>query len=346
MADLLRHASHEGRSVAELLCGTVACWFLACSPPSAAWVAQIDLGVGSQAAIAAPSLAVGFDRTCVLRDRVLICWGAGEPPIAITSIVNATHVAASSHGMVVGTGDGDVIEWVDPGIPDAARRVHIGTIADLSVDRAQDRVCAVDMGGGVHCWLLGQPASVMAPILGASRIAVGAGFACATGAAPGAYCWRTDTDVPASVTPCASGASSLRVAEVSSIGAWRDRFWSISGGDLTLSGEVPSWHVNTPGVVQLCQGAGFECAVLSSGTIVCSGDSLGGVLGDGVETGSSEYSVDHHFNEAVEVACGDRRACGRMRNGQIFCWGQNFPWGVLSSEVGATTPTEVVLPPG
>ena len=95
------------------------------------------------------------------------------------------------------------------------------------------------------------------------------------------------------------------------------------------------------GVTQLSTGGDHSCARLSTGKVVCWGDSSSGALGDGTDGSDSLYpgpvantTGDGDLAAVTAVDAGSNSTCARLANGQARCWGngsQRPPWATATS---------------
>lgn len=105
-----------------------------------------------------------------------------------------------------------------------------------------------------------------------------------------------------------------------------------AGGDISF----PS------GVSQLVAGAGFNCALLSDGTVHCWGRNGAGQLGlgnnqnigdDGADAQPGDVALRLDFagdtNDIARIAAGANHACAVSNGGAIYCWGEEGATGRL-----------------
>ncbi|WP_168210504.1 RCC1 domain-containing protein [Persicimonas caeni] len=95
------------------------------------------------------------------------------------------------------------------------------------------------------------------------------------------------------------------------------------------SGTPPITIPSLDDVVEIAVGDNFTCARLLDWRVECWGDNARGQVGDGRggEGGSqmlaSQPSVVAGLTDVIEVAAGGANACARLRDGRVFCWGDN-----------------------
>ncbi len=122
---------------------------------------------------------------------------------------------------------------------------------------------------------------------------------------------------------------------------------------LGTGGDVPQpGRGQLDDAVQLAAGTGFGCAVVASGAVLCWGINSSGQLGVGPGGPSSRTGagpVNGLPAPAVQVCAGQTHACAALRDGSVWCWGDQNN-GRLGNGVtgGGTqpTPARVQLPGG
>jgi alpha-tubulin suppressor-like RCC1 family protein len=96
-------------------------------------------------------------------------------------------------------------------------------------------------------------------------------------------------------------------------------------------------------VVQVAAGEEFTCARKRDGTVWCWGDNFMGQLGTGdtsVQAVTIPAPVAALGATVADVAAGGERACARLGDGTLWCWGNGYP-GDGSSARQLATPMQV-----
>ena len=246
-----------------MIAGRVAVWLLACVFA----IVCLSIGVGSASAgvITATQISSSDEHACVVDSgHDVSCWGednqeqlGDHQTAARFSPVPADSAADPATGVAVG----------------------------------HDFSCALETGGTVKCWGLGdggrlgdsneftQPTpTAVTSLTDATAITAGSTFACALLAGGEVWCWGNGA-----VTPAAVGGLSDVIA--------------ISAGD------------------------DHTCALIAGGTVKCWGDNADGELGDGQTGGSSAVPVSVlNLSNATGVAAGMDQSCATTPTG-VECWG-------------------------
>lgn len=76
-------------------------------------------------------------------------------------------------------------------------------------------------------------------------------------------------------------------------------------------------------VVQLGGGAGYNCALLSNGTVKCWGGNAHGCLGDGTLVSRTVPTLVGGLSDATAIFAGAQHTCATHANGDLVCWGNN-----------------------
>lgn len=97
--------------------------------------------------------------------------------------------------------------------------------------------------------------------------------------------------------------------------------------------------VASPGVtdaVAITAGRSHSCALRADGTLLCWGANLAGQLGDGsFETRQLLPVPVDGLSEVIDVSAGGEHTCAVVRDGRLFCWGDNDRGQVGPDEAGS-----------
>jgi alpha-tubulin suppressor-like RCC1 family protein len=126
--------------------------------------------------------------------------------------------------------------------------------------------------------------------------------------------------------------------------------WGLNGngqlglGDTTDSHPTPTVVSSITGVVDLCAGGQFTCAIDAAGAVWCWGDDSFGQLGRGTTTATAQTMPAPSLvtTGALDVECGYRHACAVVDTGtgvELRCWGGN-----TQGEVGVVPSTSEPIP--
>jgi alpha-tubulin suppressor-like RCC1 family protein len=185
--------------------------------------------------------------------------------------------------------------------------------------------CAVMQNGGtVDCWglVLGNVTPTPEPMPGLSNVSTGAlggnmtnGFACA---------------LEGNAVLCEGSNSSGELGNGSNVD---------SNTPVAVTGITSS-----PTAVGA--GAGFACALLSTGTVECWGDNVSGDLGNPDASTPSPNPVPVvNLTDATGLAVGSDFACALIAGGSVECWGDNT-YGILGSDEAGTSSNVPVIVSG
>jgi alpha-tubulin suppressor-like RCC1 family protein len=332
--------------------GAAYCWGLGTSGQlgnSASLSSNTPVAVTTTGVLSGKTLSqitAGTSHECALGSTgVAYCWGLGtsgqlgnsasatsNAPVAVTTTgalsgLTLTQITAGGLGECALAGTGAAYCWgadtsgqLGNGSPATNSNVAVAVSSTgflsgqtlTQIDGGASHVCALDAGSAVYCWGLntsGQvgntdtavlfyvPAAVMPPQ--AATLAAGAAHACVLRSGK-AYCWGDS----------ANGAL---------------------GNSTTISSGTPA-AVYTGGALlgktltQITGGAGFTCALDSSGAAYCWGLGTSGQLGNGTAA-SSTVPVAVTTSGAlsgvalIQISAGNGFACGLSIAGAAYCWG-------------------------
>jgi alpha-tubulin suppressor-like RCC1 family protein len=188
-----------------------------------------------------------------------------------------------------------------------------------------DHACLLMIGGDVWCWgdnTYGQlghrtqdggacttacPAAPVEGISGATQISAGVEFTCAVIAGGSVQCWgRNDTSQLGRTVSTTCGTMAPMVS----------------------CDDTPAAASAVSGAVQVTAGAGYACARLGSGGVVCWGDNSHGQLGTGSFTPAPAAVAVKSVEGAVDVSASlvGPTTCAAASAG-VWCWGLNAQGG-------------------
>lgn len=209
-------------------------------------------------------------------------------------------------------------------------------------------------------------------------VAAGLSHTCAIAADSSAYCWgsnefgqlgmtdttrcaRLDRLIPCETRPraAAAGIKVLQVAAGGShtcgIGAdgrvycWGDNLYGQLGDPAIRQSATPTAALAAGLFTAVAAGGSFTCALRSDGVVLCWGANATGQNGSAVVGPGSAIPVAVQSSQRfASIAAGDRRACGRVPDGTLYCWGAE--WVGRSAQGTEVTraiaqPTRVLLSP-
>jgi hypothetical protein len=209
------------------------------------------------------------------------------------------------------------------------------------------------------------PADARPPGPNVLEVALGDAHTCARKPDGTVKCWGDDTKDQIGTTAAADGGIFAQPEDV----AINDAMHIAAGKNHTCvvrtSGHVSCWGDNLLGqlgdgnsntrsatpvdvvglsdAVAVAGGAGFTCAIRSSGVAVCWGDNLGGQLGDGTKTQRLTPTPVSGLNDAVAISAGEAHACAVTAPGKVVCWGDGFNGQLGTGSTGESS-TPVTVP--
>lgn len=102
-------------------------------------------------------------------------------------------------------------------------------------------------------------------------------------------------------------------------------------------------------VVEVANGIAFSCARLRNGRAVCWGANHQGQLGNGSTTDTTRPTLVSNpdgtgpLTDVAEISAGFARACARLTDGQVRCWGYNESGQLGNATPGANATRPVVV---
>lgn len=263
------------------------------------------------------------------------CWGSNEfgaigngslsigsfPPTSV-NIGPVRKLATSSRASCAVTAAAGAKCWGEEmlGQPDqGASRIPLDVsglapgVTDIGVGTAN--VCAVTTAGEVKCWgsnshgVLGTQNNIFAylpmtvfGVFNAKQVAVGRDFACVVSAGGAVRCWG-DNQVSQLGRPALDPDTNLEINITPRL---------VAG----LS----------TGVAQVVAGAGFACALTTSGAVKCWGKNTYGVLGSGAPSGDVQKVpvAVPGLTQVVHLTTAETHVCALRAGGDVLCWGGNM----------------------
>lgn len=289
----------------------------------------------------AKMVATGGSTSCaVLAGGSVSCWGFGESGQLGNGKSSPAYVSKTPVKV--------------EGISNAV------TVSVLASSGNSIAVCAALSNGTLRCWgfngngALANPSSLqqsatpvsVAGLVGVKGISGGLfGTSCAL-AAGRVACWGSDVDgelgngtvsaFPSFMPVTVSGIGNAKmvsagtgfacaVLTTGSIDCWG----SNAQGQLGTGSASPDKSV-TPVVVKGIGNAvavsarwGSACALLTTGTVKCWGDSEDGDLGNGTNNSSLTPVIVKGIRGAKAISSGEFSSCALLATGSVECWGDN-----------------------
>lgn len=352
-------SARSRRRAAPRLILALLTWGLTVFLVSAVPAAHGEQASADHARVAAASLALGDEHSCVLTSTGGVrCWGEGD------------------HGRL---GYGNTVDRGDNETPAVAGDVDLGGTA-VAISAGSRHTCALLTTQRVRCWGSGNsgqlghgsatdigdnetPASVGDVPAGGKvkAISAGAEHTCAVLVSGAVRCWGegddgrlgydSTTDIGAADTPADAGNVPLG-SKATAISAGdrhtcallttrKVRCWGYGfAGRLGYGDEESIGDDETPAsagdvkvggpVLAVSAGALHTCALLTKGRARCWGRGLHGRLGygNGLDIGNDENpsaagNIDFD-DKAVSVTAGGEHSCAIMQDSYLRCWGRSI----------------------
>jgi alpha-tubulin suppressor-like RCC1 family protein len=146
----------------------------------------------------------------------------------------------------------------------------------------------------------------------------------------------------------AGGGHSCRLVTGGGVECWGDN----NAGQIGLGGTYPVTTVASliPGlssVSSIVAGTrSHNCALLTTGRVLCWGDNSTGELGNGTTT-TSATPVDTGISNAIDVAAGEDHSCAVISGGAVLCWGANAAGQLgIGTTTASTSPVSTLITRG
>ena len=269
---------------------------------------------------AKPAWATAFDQALAIAGP-----GGGQrclitPQRTVACIIDGTAPAAPP------------TEPYRPGGPSA-----LPGLADVTaIAVGPQHACAMTAAREVLCWgsggdrlglgvLTRQPRAVsVAGVANATSVEVHAGGGCASTQAGQMVCWGAGSrPAPEGVALPAPVAGVGPVAEVfTSADGLNPCARTATGEVVCLTGGTPSALPGWSAVEDFAPGASHACAVLTGGSVACSGDNASGQLGGPTPAQSTSPITVPGITSASAIASSATASCALLADGTVTCWGR------------------------
>lgn len=142
--------------------------------------------------------------------------------------------------------------------------------------------------------------------------------------------WNESVPCPESSPLCMSASASCLSLTEKHVVQGHVSCGRFTDGSLHCRGEAAALDVDTKaftkitGARSMAAGALHLCALLSDGSVACTGENADGELGTGDQKAPQSLPViAAGIQNAVQVVAGDGFSCARLESGQVQCWGRN-----------------------
>lgn len=251
---------------------------------------------------------VGLQSSCAVRaDGRVFCWGSG------------------GDGRI---GDGNTADALTPrqvsGISDA-----------VAVAVGSDFACAALTGGTVRCWgqVAGSPHSTPIPVpglTGVSTLTTDGNLTCAIAGGRSLRCWDRDltaveqADLPGMRRLALAGGVICAVLQSGHVRCGGDNTYGTLGDGSFVSPAASTFvePVGIDGAADAVVGAGWACAVHTTGEVSCWGSGLWGNLGNGMTGLLTSPVAEPGVSAPAQMIATQDGACVRAA-GTVRCWGAN-----------------------
>lgn len=139
-------------------------------------------------------------------------------------------------------------------------------------------------------------------------------------------------------------------AVVTAIDAGAGLTMATVGGRVVLWGSFGDMEITTPTEVPLmgtfsdvAAGTRHVCALLSSGSVLCSGANERGQLGQGDTMPRTGSSMVPGLDQVTDLAAGRDVTCALRMDGSVWCWGRNDLGQVGGGGADQPVPTQVPM---
>ena len=341
-------------------------------------------------------IATGANHTCALhQDGTISCWGHNyygqlgnvryrygadsSVPVKVSSIDDATAVAAGSAHTCALRSDGTVLCWGDNESQQLGRNqtrrfsrlpVQVEGIADAKdISAGSFHTCALHRDGAVSCWGsderigLNNEDSRIPDIEQGASVKSGDRHTCVLHEDGTITCWGNnnfgqlgrstfeDSAMPVTVTGIAN-AIQITAGDNHTCALFKEKTVSCWGSyslgppietqitSLSAQGQVP----DITGVASVASGGDHSCALYEDSTISCWGIDNYDSFGYPVIYQSAAMRRIQDITDAIAITAGKRHSCALHEGGTISCWGNNA-FGMLGNEDAADEYTEYLSIP-
>jgi len=180
-----------------------------------------------------------------------------------------------------------------------------------------DHTCAIFDSGALACWGRNQAGQL------------GLGDTVDRGSQPdqlGSSLPDVDLGGASAIAVAAGAAHTCAVTDGGDVRCWGDNgYGQLGTGDQVALTRPPVTPVALGTQASAAAaGAGFSCALSTTGQVACWGDNAHGQLGAGDATPRSAPAPAVRLPaKAIAIAAGDDHACALLADGRIACWGAN-----------------------
>lgn len=291
------------RLLGRLLPLALAAALLAIAPPPA----SADEGESAAHPLAAGSISVGYNHTCVVtKAKKVRCWGEGGD--GQLGYGDTRDIGEAQNG--------------DPATPAVAGDVPLGGDA-AAVAVGREHSCALMTTGAVRCW----------GSSGHGQLGYGNEDTVGDGSVPGKETPAAVGDVPLGGTAVAIAAHEYQTCAVMDTGALRcwgqgafGKLGNGSGADIG-DDETPADEGDAPigvSITAVSVGTQHTCVLTTDGAVRCWGRGDSGQLGYGNPDHQSVASAVGDVplgGAASAISAGDAHTCAVLTNGAVRCWG-------------------------
>jgi alpha-tubulin suppressor-like RCC1 family protein len=340
---------------------------------------ESDVPVAVHGIAGAVEVVAGLGFSCANEGQAGVwCWGSGHIPAAklaepeqLTGFGNATRITAA---------DDSVCAYSDHGFLGCLSRsqtLYDPTATPVFPAALREARAVTGLERGAALWKNGKVTFfepppdtrggiVQKPVLGLEDAIALVGtdtVACALRRAGRVSCAFSNTghDVnpkPIKAVPITSIHDAVAITSFDAEFAVLDKSQHVTIFNYEFGNPTPVEDPFVRGVTQISIGLGFECAILGSDVVGCSGNNTHGQLGTGDLRSSTPYMLKNSqitgaiisawgpvkdLRDATSVAAGESHACAALKDGRVFCWGSNG-----NQELGPSTlpyslePVEVI----
>lgn len=339
-------------------------------------------------------IATGANHTCALhQDGTISCWGHNyyrqlgngdqhgadsSVPVRVSSIDDATAVAAGEKHSCALRRDGTVLCWGDNESQQLRRNqtisfsslpVQVEGIADVKdISAGSFHTCALHRDGAVSCWGSDERIGLnnedprIPGIEQGTSVKSGARHTCVLHEDGTITCWGNDnfgqlgrvlfedSAMPVTVTGItdalqitAGDNHTCALREEKTVFCWGSygvaSFSEILFGIPFVGSLTPNRISGITGATSVASGGDHSCALHEGGTISCWGPDNFDPLGFPVSSQTDDTRQIQDITDATAITAGKRHSCALHEDGTISCWGSN-DFGMLGNEDAADEFTE------